>query len=90
MLPESKSNVTICRDTPGECWRDFLLGDIEAGFEWALHPMLFNRSDMMERFLTEARNEMARLRSLLANSGLSRKPDEPLSGGLPSNAGGCT
>jgi hypothetical protein len=45
-----------------ECWRDYILGDLDSGFEWALHPMLCNRSDYMERFIKSAKDEIDRLR----------------------------
>jgi hypothetical protein len=55
-------------DDIGECWRDFLLGDVEAGFEWALHPDLWNRSDYMTRFLVSAKERMKKLEDAMKDA----------------------
>jgi hypothetical protein len=49
-----------------ELWSDFACGDIEAGFGWALHPDLMNRSDRMENFITRARDSHGVLKALLS------------------------
>ena len=52
-------------DSDDECWSDFMRGDINAGFDWALHPNLGNRSERMVMFLTCARTEMEKLRLIV-------------------------
>ena len=66
-------------DDVGQCWRDFILGDIDSGFEWALHPMLCGRSDYMERFLLSVKIERNRLVKAL------QKISTPYSNGIVTN-----
>ena len=64
----------------GDCWNRFNNGDIDAGFEWAMHPDMFNRTEYMEKFLFAVKEERELLKLIIAD--IKRHVDGQSSGDL--------